>query len=37
MVFEDGDVAVTRVIVPIEASEAIGGNEEGFDNVEGDV
>ena len=37
MVFEDGDVAVTRVIVPIEAGETIGGNEEGFDTVEWDV
>lgn len=34
VVFENGDVAVARVVVPVVAREAGGGDEEGFDAVE---
>jgi len=36
VVFEEGDVAVAGVVVPVEAGNAIGGDEEGLDAVEKD-
>lgn len=37
MVFEDGDVAVASVVIPVEAREAVGRDEEGFNTVGGDA